>query len=382
MVENIEASLWDLRIKLAAAVSRLRIAHNALSLTDMLPYHLRNERKNKFERKPLTLWVNKCRFASPSEIIYSLATEIGYQLAQQDEPLIQGNYMWDALCPMFLCFHKSQRENLCESSFVRDHKLILQDISFAYGPATLGKILLDLKLSGAVVLTHVTSPRTTAYVAAVLSQNESITSLLAFGAGERKTEFESYFNGLGINNVLLYSKPFCEMDLDNEIFDNVMAVLATPPNSYSAVADPIELVCGRGGDLLMLEVLTDHGRSKEGERRIMGMLEQQRLTLTTAMSKPQVQVVLYETHSQLSAENEDMVCHVIREVNNSARRLHSKAAPAPIPQYALATNQLKEINNNDPEEEETEKSDEPPEAEKKDYQDYSNVQVGIFISPD
>ena len=36
--------------------------------------------------------------------------------------------------------------------------------------------------------------------------------------------------------------------------DGVVAALATPPNSYSAVTDPIDLVCGRGGDLAMLEV--------------------------------------------------------------------------------------------------------------------------------
>lgn len=36
--------------------------------------------------------------------------------------------------------------------------------------------------------------------------------------------------------------------------DGVVAVLATPPNSFSAVTDPIDLVCGRGGDLAMLEV--------------------------------------------------------------------------------------------------------------------------------
>lgn len=36
--------------------------------------------------------------------------------------------------------------------------------------------------------------------------------------------------------------------------DGAVAALATPPNSYSAVTDPIDLVCGRGGDLAMLEV--------------------------------------------------------------------------------------------------------------------------------
>lgn len=41
-----------------------------------------------------------------------------------------------------------------------------------------------------------------------------------------------------------------------DALDGVVAVLATPPNSYTAVTDPIDLVCGRGGDLAMLEVHT------------------------------------------------------------------------------------------------------------------------------
>lgn len=34
----------------------------------------------------------------------------------------------------------------------------------------------------------------------------------------------------------------------------VLAVLATPPNSYSGVIDAIDLACGRRGDISMLEV--------------------------------------------------------------------------------------------------------------------------------
>lgn len=39
------------------------------------------------------------------------------------------------------------------------------------------------------------------------------------------------------------------------LWSGAVAALAAPPNSYSAVTDPIDLVCSRGGDLGMLEVL-------------------------------------------------------------------------------------------------------------------------------
>lgn len=50
----------------------------------------------------------------------------------------------------------------------------------------------------------------------------------------------------------------CDTPVVTNALDGVVAVLATPPNSYSAVSDPIDLVCGRGGDLAMLEVYYRH----------------------------------------------------------------------------------------------------------------------------
>lgn len=56
--------------------------------------------------------------------------------------------------------------------------------------------------------------------------------------------------------VCVLSEPVhCDTPVVSSALDGVVAVLATPPNSYSAVTDPIDLVCGRGGDLAMLEVI-------------------------------------------------------------------------------------------------------------------------------
>lgn len=54
-----EEALWSHRVKLAAAVARLRIKNSALRLHDLLPKHLRNDvtMKNSLQ-SPVTCWVN------------------------------------------------------------------------------------------------------------------------------------------------------------------------------------------------------------------------------------------------------------------------------------------------------------------------------------
>lgn len=286
----------------------------------------------------------------PVDIVVELNNEVNFVPVDLGSPIVSGKYAWDSLCPMVLCFHQSDRIILSQCPPVKQHRLIIQDRSFAYGPAMFCKILFEMELCGTVVMTHVTSPRSVAYFAALLSQNENVFSLLVFGAGDRKFEFDQYMSALGIDNTLIYAKKFNEMDMSAEILENVVAIFATPPNSHSAVADPIDLVCGRGGDLLMLEILTDDAQTNDGEKRVSAMLEEQRMTLALAMSRPQIQFVLYETHSQIPAENEHMVKHVIVDVNMAARRVHAKLEPAPLPQYARP----KEINNNEPTEKKSE----------------------------
>lgn len=58
----------------------------------------------------------------------------------------------------------------------------------------------------------------------------------------RKNEYEKYFKELGINNIAIFSDRFIDTPPDANCLEEVAAVFATPPNSYSAVADPIDLV--------------------------------------------------------------------------------------------------------------------------------------------
>lgn len=83
---DLDAALWRLRIKLAAAVSRLRIARSALRLTDLLPPHLRDERVARGRLlAPLTAWVNKNKVALPIDVVVELRTSLDMCPAELQE---------------------------------------------------------------------------------------------------------------------------------------------------------------------------------------------------------------------------------------------------------------------------------------------------------
>ncbi|GLV44069.1 uncharacterized protein CBL_12635 [Carabus blaptoides fortunei] len=352
-----ETALWATRVRLAAAMSRLRIANNALRLSDMLPPHLRDERVAKAAHlAPVTCWVNKNRtkIKTPEDIFEEIKHSLELQcLSDDSSSLGPDEFRWDPLCSMFLSFHHSQRTHLAQSEYVRKNILIMQNRSFCFGPSAFSKLLFEHNLTGTVIQTHISSPRATAYLATLLAENDQIFTLLAFGAGDRKAEYEEYFESLKIKNIMVFSKRLVDIAPDTDILEQVVAVFATPPNSYSAVNDPIDLVCSRGGDLSMLEILTDTEDSVEGQKRVISILEEQRLTLRFSMSRPQIQFVLYETHSQLSAENEDMVTQVLQEVNRAAQYKHAElqgkiTLPHSAKTEAAASSlETQEINNNE-----------------------------------
>ncbi|CAH1126392.1 unnamed protein product [Ceutorhynchus assimilis] len=332
-----ENALWSQKIRLAAAVARLRIKHNALSLDELLPAHLKNEKvTEQAKHNPVTCWVNCLKVPDIEELTKNIENTFDLKMVVDLGSLDKKTFKWDRHCPQIMGFHSSMRGKLAKSPFVKNHMLIVQDKSFCRGAATFGKVLIDLGLTGSVIQTHVNSPRTTAYLATLLTHNEKIKKLMAFSAGKRKPEYEHYFTELGVTNIRIFADRLIDSPPDASYMEEVVAVFATPPNSYSAVTDPIDLVCSRGGDLTMLEVLTESEESKEAKDRVISILEEQRKTLRFSMSRPQIQFVLYETHSELEAENDDMVNRTLKDINRLAKLQHAALlGKSPMPDLPI-----------------------------------------------
>ncbi|XP_018334354.1 uncharacterized protein LOC108743309 isoform X2 [Agrilus planipennis] len=321
---EIEESLWAQRIHLAASVARMRIKNNALRLSDLLPKHLRDDRIQYNQFTPVTCWVNVNKIKNVDEITNQLKSTLNVNpLEDEKSDLEPDKFKWDKVCPHFIILHSSVRTKLSQCPLVQKHKLILQDRSFCLGPAAFGKVVTELQLKGTVIQSHIHSPRATAYLANLLSQNGKISKLVVFSAGNRKPEYEDYLSKLGTKNVSVYSEKLFECGSEESCLEEATAVFATPPNSYSAVSDPIDLVCSRGGDLNLLEVLTETEITQEGKKRIKSILDEQKKTLQFAMTKPQIQVVMYETHSEIDAENNQMVDKTLEYINKVTQLKHA-----------------------------------------------------------
>lgn len=192
------------------------------------------------------------------------------------------------------------------------------------GPAIFSHLLEYFDVEGDIVQTHVSSPSSIAYLAALFQTNYRVNDIIIFGAGHRINEYNNYMHKLGINKIRMQSEQFGQMPIQSSILENVVGVFITPPNSYSAINDPIDLICSRGGDLSMLEVLTESEMSESGKERVAKILEEQRESLRLAMSRPQVQFILYGTHSMVETENKVMVNMAIESVNRIVYARHVK----------------------------------------------------------
>ncbi|XP_048480966.1 uncharacterized protein LOC105392979 [Plutella xylostella] len=361
-----EDSVWRQRVHFAAAIARIRIKNKAISLADLLPEHLREERISACVHKDsVTGWVNTFKATKLAALVRRLH-ELGFSYSASRQ-LCAGEYRFDRVCPRFITLRPPQNFSVGQMDLVKNGLIILQEREFCEGASTLCRLLRARSLQGAVAQSHASSPRCSAYLAAQLQELAQVLKaetpaapavpelgrLVVFGAGDKIDSYVLALREMGIQAtagaaataggaVQVVSDPVhCGSAAVAAALDGVVAALATPPNSYSAVTDPIDLVCGRGGDLAMLEVLTECEVDTEGKTRVSSILEEQKKTLKTLLSKPQIQVILYETHSALEAENQAQVSRAVAEANRLARERHQLLkrkhhTPKPRPETALS----------------------------------------------
>ncbi|GAB0093934.1 Ubiquitin-protein ligase E3A, N-terminal zinc-binding domain [Sergentomyia squamirostris] len=341
---EVDEKLWSHRIKLAAALSRLRIENGALTLSHLLPIHLQDEKVAIAAANPIVSgWINPFKFSKKEDALMYLRergfTETPITANGKYEDLSLNQFKWDRVCPFYMQCLPTNRGLLAQTPFIKDFMFILQDRAFSIGPAYFSRLLDYFTINGDVVQTHVSSPRSTAYLASLFLTNARFRNFLAFGAGARVEEYRDFMATLGVNNVRVYAENFTSLSLKSQLFERVVGVFATPPNSYSGVTDPIDLICSRGGDLTMLEVLTESEVSDSGKRRVAEVLMEQKNTIRLSLSRPQIQFLLYETHSVVSSENEDMLARAVEDVNRAAQQKHYQVVRDMVRQEALSAAQ-------------------------------------------
>ena len=132
--------------------------------------------------------------------------------------------------------------------------------------------------------------------------------------------------------------------------ERATVVLAMPSCTYTGVRDIVDLAVARGGDMDLLESLTDsyansvyddsdndndndnnnqksnHGKSYDHEQW-RSFLTDQMSTLKYTLTRPNVQFVVYEVHTILPSETTEMVREVVDCVNRMAVEKYIREHP-------------------------------------------------------
>ncbi|KAK0180586.1 hypothetical protein PV327_002953 [Microctonus hyperodae] len=317
-LNEIEQALLKSKTKLAASVSRLRIGGSAVTLDHLLPPHLRNGGVCWSKNDAVASgWVNTIKIPTKNEFI-NIMSSLGLNLISDYKKLQKNNYAFDPICPKVIILHEKAREQLARSDLVRKHGFIFLNRSLCLGAAALARAIRVAQLCGPVILTHSMAPRHTGYLAGLLFDIQKAGRLLVFGAGSKYIEHEGYLEKLGIGKKICrvfaenytHTPSFAEME-------RATVVLATPPCSYTGLKDIVDLVVARGGDMKLLESFTNIDDLVQLERP-HNLLAEQMSSLKYALTRPNVQLLVYEAHSVLPSETIQMLDQLVHYANKMA----------------------------------------------------------------
>ncbi|EGI67267.1 hypothetical protein G5I_04149 [Acromyrmex echinatior] len=205
-----------------------------------------------------------------------------------------------------------RRGSACET-----REKVFEERSLCLGAATLAQAIRVARLCGPVVLTHSIAPRHTGYLAGLLADIEDAGRLLAFDVGDRRCEYEAYLTNLGVTlqQCTMFSEKYISSPSSVEL-ERATVVLATPPCSYTGVRDIVDLAVARGGDINLLESLTSD--TAGGVKQPHVLLAEQFSTLKYALTRPNIQFLIYEVHTILPSETTEMIHQVVEYANQLA----------------------------------------------------------------
>ncbi|NXK12522.1 NSUN7 methyltransferase, partial [Herpetotheres cachinnans] len=122
-VQKIERYLYSFRTKLAAALARCRIKHDALSIEYILPETIRKQ-EQRASALPLCVWINTSKI-SLQDVFRDLKKK-GFTRVESVSDFDRYTYSMDQHCHDVLFFPSSLKEELLHLDLFADCKLFLQ----------------------------------------------------------------------------------------------------------------------------------------------------------------------------------------------------------------------------------------------------------------
>ncbi|XP_072476681.1 putative methyltransferase NSUN7 isoform X4 [Notamacropus eugenii] len=297
-VQEVENLLNSFKTKLAAALARCRIKHDALSIYHILPETVRKQ-EQRASTLPLYAWVNTCKI-SPEVVCDDLKKE-GYTRVKSAFDFECKSFCVDQHCSDVLIFPSHLKSELLNIELCTDYKLLFQDKSRSLAVHSVKTLL---NMDDDILLVNMGSWYTVAHMSTLTNQSTSKIYVCGVKSQTKESELKDLFTNMGCKNIELLHENFTDIEAKDQRLQKVKVILLLPRCSGLGVSNPIEFILNENEDA---ELLKDHSKGTIAEDKLNVLVEQQYEQLKHAMQFNKAQAIVYCTCSVYPEENEVVV---------------------------------------------------------------------------
>ncbi|KAF7248326.1 putative methyltransferase NSUN7 [Varanus komodoensis] len=321
-VQEVEHYLCSFKTKLAAALARCRIKHDALSIEHILPETIRKQ-EQRASSLPLYAWVNTLK-ASLEEVHSSLQKE-GFTEVESVSNFGGDSYCLDAHCEDVLIFPSFVKEKLLTLELFTNYKLLLQDKSRSLAVHSVKALL---NMDDDILVAHMGSWLTLAHMSVLTNQETSKVFVCGVKSVAKEAELKELFTQMECKNIELLHEDFTNIEPTDHKLQKVKVILLLPRCSGMGVSNPIEFILKEHEDA---ELLRDLSQGSVAEDKLHTLAQQQLKELTHAMQFTKVQAVVYCTCSVYPEENEAVVSKALASGAEGTKAQPYKLCPPVLP---------------------------------------------------
>ncbi|XP_076992838.1 putative methyltransferase NSUN7 isoform X3 [Tamandua tetradactyla] len=297
-VQEVENLLTSFKTKLAAALARCRIKHDALSIYHILPETVRKQ-ELRASTLPLYAWINTCKI-SPEEVYNNLKRK-GYSKVRSVLHIDDKVFAMDQHCYDVLIFPSHLKSDLLRIDLFKDYKLIFQDKSRSLAVHSVKALL---NMDDDILMVNTGSWYTVAHMSILTSNNTSKIFVCGVKSQAKDPDLKNLFLKMGCKNIEILHETFINIDSKDHRLQKVKVILLLPRCSGLGVSNPVEFILNEHEDTDLLKDLSQGGTS---EAKLHNLAQQQYEQLTHAMKFTKAQAIVYCTCSVYPEENETVV---------------------------------------------------------------------------
>ncbi|KAL2780169.1 putative methyltransferase NSUN7 isoform 1 [Daubentonia madagascariensis] len=297
-VQAVENLLNSFKTKLAAALARCRIKHDALSIYHILPETVRKQ-ELRASTLPLYAWINTCKI-SPEEV-YNNLKKRGYNEVKSVLHIDDKVFAVDQHCYDVLIFPSHLKNDLINTDLFKDYKLIFQDKSRSLAVHSVKALL---NMDDDILMVNTGSWYTVAHMSSLTNDNTSKIFVCGVQSQAKDPDLKNLFTKMGCKNVEILHETFINIESKDHRLQKVKVILLLPRCSGLGVSNPVEFILNEHEDTDLLKDLSQGGTSED---KLHVLAQQQYEQLMHAMKFTRAQAVVYCTCSVYPEENEAVV---------------------------------------------------------------------------